>query len=81
LAKISPLHKIYIKKYGVGNVLLCSSPHFTLGFPADKKDFPKILKELGKARIFDSFKASRLAITKNDKNHQAVKVLKEFRLK
>lgn len=74
------LQRFYIKKYGAGNILKYFHPHFTLGHAKAKKDLPKILELAGKMK-FKNFTAARLAAAKVNKHYQAVKIIKEFKLR
>lgn len=74
------IQKKYFKFYGVGNVLNFFDPHFTLGRlknSAYKKTAIKFLN----SQSLPKFTIDRLAVTKVNKHHQVVKIIKEFKLK
>lgn len=74
------LQKAYFKKYGVGNVLKYFFPHITLGMIKNPRDEKQIFELLSRFR-FPNFTASRLVVTKVNKYHQVIKIIKEFQLK
>ncbi len=74
------LHKVYFKKYGVGNILKFFDPHITMGSLKNLKDSKSVLQFLSKTK-FKTFTADRVALTKVDVNHQVTKIIKEFKLK
>ncbi len=74
------LQKQYQKKYGAGNILKFFAPHFTLGRLKNLDDANKALKILSRKKL-SPFIGKRIAVAKVDKHHQAVKILKEFKLK
>jgi len=73
------LERLYIKKYGAGNILKYFQPHITLGIVKNPRDLSRIKPVLSKLR-FRGFKSNRLALTQVNSRHQVFKIIKEFKL-